>query len=444
MTILLSIIIGIIALGLMVIIHELGHFGAAKACGIRVLAFSVGFGKVLLKKNINGTEYRLSAIPCGGYVKMAGEQPEDERTGAPDEFHMRPKWQRAFVAIAGPLANYLTGMIMLWAMFMWGVKYPSYYGRPIIGAVSDSSAAKDAGITIGDSIVTINNKSIKSWEDMENVFSTPSKKYEIAFIRDGKTYEITLNTDQKKGDNYKYPPYGMEYPIPAVIGQLNENMPAIEAGLKKGDTVLAIDNQKISYWSQLSGLVQKGNDGKSLLLLIARGTTHLTIPITPKYDQKLKRLLVGIGPGWEKMRTVRYTPKVAWYKCVDKTWDYTVSIFIVLGKLIKKELSWTLISGPVGIIPMSGFMALQGLSYLLKLMGMISINLAVINLFPLIITDGGVLLFLLIETIRRKPLSIKAQMAITQAGIMFFIALFVLITYNDLMHLPQYFKLFLK
>ena len=136
---------------------------------------------MLLKKKINGTEYRLSAIPFGGYVKMAGEQPEDEHTGAPDEFLQRPKWQRAFVAIAGPLANYISAILMLWVMFMYGIDHPNYYDRPLIGFVADSSAARDAGIMAGDSIVSMNGTSVRSWDDMENLFWS-DVPYEVALV----------------------------------------------------------------------------------------------------------------------------------------------------------------------------------------------------------------------------------------------------------------------
>ena len=221
MTFMLSIIIGVVVLGIMVIIHELGHFGAAKACGIRVLAFSFGFGRVLLKKEINGTEYRLSAIPFGGYVKMAGEQPDDEHTGAQDEFTMRPKWQRAVVAIAGPLANYVSAIIMLWVMFMYGVARPVYSERSLVGFVADRSAAAEAGIMAGDSIVSMNGRPVSSWDDMENRFLTGSSTYDVIAMRNGISLRFMIRKNPKGNESQAQPPFGFRHTnSPELIGQL--------------------------------------------------------------------------------------------------------------------------------------------------------------------------------------------------------------------------------
>jgi regulator of sigma E protease len=335
-------------------------------------------------------------------------------------------------------------MLMLWVMFMWGVERPTYYDHPLVGAVTDSSAAKDAGLAVGDSIIAIDGKPIATWNDIEDIFAMMGKKYDITVGRNGTVRQMVLETDQRRGNGYKFPPYGMELPIPSVVGQVMENMPAAEAGLKTGDTVVAIDGQKVAFWSQLTGLIQRGKNSRPLAFTIARGSARLTLPLTPKYDEKRNYWLVGIGPGWEKARKVRFAPLPAWRKCLDKTKDYTVVIFVFLDKLVKKEMSWKLMSGPVGIIPASGFMVFQGFSQLLNFMGMLGINLAVINLFPLIITDGGMLLFLAVEAIRRKPLSLKTQIVITNVGIAMFVTLFLLITFNDITNLPEYFKMFLK
>jgi regulator of sigma E protease len=444
MSIIIKLILGLIVLGVMILIHELGHFIAAKACRIRVLAFSIGFGKVLLHKTIGQTDYRISAIPFGGYVKMAGEHPDDEHTQSPDEFPSRPIWQRVIVAIAGPAANFISAIFMIWFMFIWGVERPDYFNRPILGGVADSSAAKDIGLATGDSILRINNTQIFSWDDIEKVFLTPERKYDVVVYRDGIEKLFAIIPDQKKKDRYKYPPFGMEVPTPPVIGQVIDDMPAAKAGLKTGDTILSIGGRETRFWSQISGQIQTRRDTGALQIVVARGVGRLTTSMTPKYDEKEKRWLIGIQFSAGKLHTVRYSPGIAWKMCIKKSWDFTTMIFVFLKKMITGEISWKLMSGPLGIIPASGYMVFQGLSNLLYYMGMLSINLAVINLFPLIITDGGMVLFLLLETIRRKPLSLKAQMVINQVGISFFIVLFVIITYNDILKIPEYFKMFLK
>jgi regulator of sigma E protease len=444
MTFILSIIIGIVVLGVMVIIHELGHFGVAKACGIRVLAFSIGFGKVLLKREIGGTEYRLSAIPFGGYVKMAGEQPDDERTGAPDEFPMRPTWQRALVAVAGPVANYVSAVIMLWVMFMYGVEHPKYYDRPLVGYVADSSAAREAGIMAGDSIVAINNKPVRSWDDMESVFLVGAARYDVELVRNGIMQRHSIRRDAKRGEQYAHPPFGMLAAFPPVVGRVYDTLPAAQAGLKAGDTLVSIDGVPLISWYQISDVVQKGGLGRERTVAVARGNVKLTMGIVPKFDAKAKRQVLGIEMGRPEFRTVRYAAVPAIGLCLNKAMDFTTMIFEVLGKLISREVSASELAGPVGIIPASGIIALQGLSPMLNFMALISINLAVLNLFPLIITDGGVLLFLLLEAVRRKPLSIKTQLAITRFAIAFFIVFFLYVSLNDINRLPQMFRLFGK
>jgi regulator of sigma E protease len=444
MTIVLSVVIGILVLGFMVIIHELGHFGAAKACGIRVLAFSIGFGRVLLKKEINGTEYRLSAVPFGGYVKMAGEQPDDERTGAEDEFQMRPKWQRAVVAVAGPLANYISAVVMLWVMFMYGVDRPTYYERPLIGFVADSSAAADAGIMAGDSIVSMNGRPVRSWDDMENRFLTGSAAYDLLLVRNGGEHRVVMRKDPKGNETRAQPPFGMLPAFPAIIGRVNDTLPAAAAGLKAGDTVLSIDNVPVCSWFQISDLVQKGGAGAARQVTVARQQAKLTVRVVPRFDPASKRKILGIEMGKPAARKVRYAPAQAFDLCLEKARDFTVMIFEVLGKLVSREVSAKELAGPVGIIPASGIIALQGVAPILNFMALISINLAVLNLFPLVITDGGVLLFLLIETIRRRPLSINTQIAVNRFAIAFFIVLFLYITLNDIGRMPQLFTIFGK
>lgn len=441
--IVLMIVLGIFILGIMVLIHEAGHFFAAKSFGVNVMAFSIGFGKVLLKKKYGETEYRLSAIPFGGYVKMAGENPDEDRSDSADEFQNKPIWQRAVVAVAGPAANFLSAIVMLWVMFLYGVDRPSYLEYPIVGGVSDSSAARNAGIVSGDSVVRINGKVVSSWEDMENAFMTPLKRFEITIVRDGRSVSVPLVPEPKKNGGFKYPPYGLIPPMPAVVGRVMDTSAAAQAGLETGDTIISINSRHVRFWPQLTDMIQHYG-GETLQMGIVRGSERLTVAVTPRFSHKEKRWLVGISPGWEKANRVRYSAGPAFQRCLEKTWSYTTMIFDVLGKLVSRQVSADQLSGPVGIIPASGFVALQGLSPILNFMALISINLAVLNLFPLIITDGGMLLFLLLEAIRRKPLSIKTQMAINRFAIAFFILLFLYITFNDINRLPEMYRIFSK
>lgn len=439
----ISIILGLLVLGVLVFIHELGHFLAAKSCKIKVLAFSLGFGTPLFKKTVGETEYRISSIPFGGYVKMAGENPEERTEGqsSPDDFPSKPIWQRAYVAVAGPAANFLSAMVMLWCMYLWGVDKPVYLEKTIVGAVADSSAAAVAGLQAGDSIVSINGKSVSSWDDIQTSFAQQERSYTIVYDRSGVSSEVKL-INNSTGRLPKNPIFGLYPPLPAVVGSVIESSAAAQAGFKTGDTVKSIDNKRIYSWFHLTSIVGKTKTDTPLTIKISRSGEQLTISVTPRYSEKDKRNLLGIGYASGDTRIVRYAPAEAINKALDKTWEYTIMIFDVIGKLASQKVPASQLSGPVGIIPASGFMVMQGLSELLNFMALIGINLAVLNLMPLVITDGGLLLFLIVEAIRRKPLSIKMQSNINKVAIAFFLLLFLFVTFNDVMRLPDIFRMF--
>lgn len=440
----LLVVLGVVVLGILVFIHELGHFLVAKWCGIRVLAFSLGFGTPILKKTYKGTEYRISAIPFGGYVKMAGENPEEEKNGAKDEFTSKPVWQRALVAAAGPIANFLAAMAMLWFMFVYGVEEPEYLEHPLIGAVGEQSIAETAGLKAGDSILTINNKSIRNWKDIISSFAMMDKEYSIAYIREGQIG--TANLTMKKSDDLipKDHMGGLMPPLPAIVKATSDGSPAQKAGILSHDTIVEINGKHIISWDQVLQVVKNYDTVAKapLSLVVARGGSKVSLEATPLYNNTEKRFIIGIMVDEGKKRIVKYPVGVAFSKGIEKSWEYTTMIFDVIKKLVSQQVSAKQLAGPVGIIPMSGGMMLQGLSPILDFMGLIGINLAVLNLMPLIITDGGMLLFLLFEAVRRKPLSLKTQMLLNKIAIAFFLMLFLYVTFNDVSRLPEYFRIF--
>lgn len=440
----LPVILGIIVLGILVFIHELGHFLAAKWCGIRVLAFSLGFGTPIIKKEFRGTEYRISAIPFGGYVKMAGENPEEEKEGAADEFTSKPVWQRAFVAFAGPAANMISSLLMLWFMFSWGVERPLYYENMIIGAVEKNSPAEQAGIRAGDSLISISGRPARSWEDIDAAFVQQDREYSLTYMRDGQTFTTVMK--MKKSDDLIPKDFtgGIMPPFPAVVANVNPNSPAEKAGFTKGDTIKAINNQMIHSWFEVLNIIKeyKSSEKTPLEVSIARNSSTIELSVTPEYDSNTKRHIIGIMVDQGEKKTVKYPVGVAFHKGMDKGWEYTTMIFDVIGKLVSQEANANQLMGPIGIIPASGFMAMQGVSTILNFMALIGINLAVLNLMPLVITDGGMLLFLLIEAVRRKPLSLQTQMLFNKIAIAFFLLLFLFVTFNDVQRLPEYFRIF--
>ncbi len=440
----LLVVLGIVVLGVLVFIHELGHFLVAKWCGIRVLAFSLGFGTPLLKKTYKGTEYRISAIPFGGYVKMAGENPDEEKSGAKDEFTSKPVWQRALVAAAGPLANFIAAFAMLWFMFAYGVEEPEYLEHPVIGAIGEKSLSEAAGLRAGDSILTINNKAIRNWNDIRTSFAMMDKEFTISYYRDGQIGSASFTMNKSDDLIPKDIFGGLMQPLPAIVKTTSDGSPAQNAGILSGDTIVEINGKKIISWYQVLQVIMNYDTVTKapLSVVVARNGSRVSLEATPLYNQNEKRFIIGITVDVGKKRIVKYPVGVAFNKGMEKTWEYTTMIFDIIKKLVSQEVSPKHLAGPVGIIPLSGGMMLQGLSPILDFMGLIGINLAVLNLMPLIITDGGMLLFLLFEAVRRKPLSLKTQMLLNKIAIAFFLFLFLYVTFNDVNRLPEYFRIF--
>jgi regulator of sigma E protease len=440
MTFVFQIIIGIFVLGILVIIHELGHFIVAKACGVRVLSFSIGFGKVLYRKTVNGTEYRISTIPFGGYVHMKGEHPEDEHEQSNDDFTAKPIWQRAAVAIAGPAANVVSSIIFLWILFMVGIQERVTLNAPLIGSVAEDSPAFEAGLQPGDSIITINNASIQLWDKIKYHFTLHEKSYDVSFYRNGVVKEVTIKMyyDEDQGMP-RFLFAGLEPVYPPIIGEVSPGSQAQKSGLHSGDRILEINKIKIHTWSQIPEIITSFDSTKGPMeFIIQRMDSKTTILASPSYNNRYKKFLLGILQSTEK---VRYGIIEAVPKALEKSWEYTTMIFRILPKIfsLRKQLA-----GPVGIMHMSGRMALISIVGLLNLMALIGINLGVLNLFPLIITDGGVLFFLMIESVRRKPLSLKTQLLLNRMAIAFFITLFLLVTFNDIERILRLFNIFSK
>ncbi len=438
----LQILIGLLVLGLLVLVHELGHFIAAKAFGVRVISFSIGFGKALVSKQIGETEYRISAIPFGGFVHMAGEHPEDDHEQKPDEFPAKPIWQRAIVAVAGPTSNFITAVAFLWLALVIGMEVPNYLNTAAIGDVLDDSPAAEAGLQPGDTVVSINGRDIESWQDIDGAFSLLEDEYTIVVRRDGERRTLTLPAQTAEGENWQTSIYagGMMPSPPPVIGVVEEDSPAEIAGLRAGDSVVAVDGSKIVSWSQLSSRVASWDTAQQPLnLRVAREDTVLAFSMTPYMDEDLGRYRIGMRAAEGPTTTRRLDPIAAVPASFGRSVDMVVLIGNTLKQLFTQRISPKELAGPIGIVQMSGGMALLGLVPVLNFMALIGINLALLNMLPLIITDGGMLLFLAIEAVRGKPLSLNAQLIVNRIAILLFLMLFVYVTFNDILRLPRFF-----
>ena len=347
------------------------------------------------------------------------------------------------MALAGPAANFLSAMVFLWIMFVIGVEKPIYLDRTVIGAVADSSAAMEAGLLPGDSIISINGRKTETWESVQAVFSSPAKELQVVYSREGRIDSIDFAMPKIQGRGVPRPHFaGLYASLPAVIGSLNPASPAEKSGLMPHDTVISINGQKVHSWFQLSEIIihHAPSDGP-LHFKVKRKDSVRFFDIVPEFKKDLNRYLIGAAPMSPPVKKVRYSFNESIPKTLNKTWDYTIMIYDVVAKLVSKQVSMQQLAGPIGIVQMSGVVAMGGIAAILDFMALIGINLAVLNLLPLVITDGGLLLFLVVETVRRKPLAVKYQAMVNRIAIAFFIALFIYVTFNDLLRIPELLRL---
>jgi len=417
----------LVVIGILVFVHEFGHFIMAKRAGVRVEKFSLGMGPKLFGFKKGDTEYVLSWLPLGGYVKMAGENPDEEPTGAPDEFQSKTVWQRAKIAVTGPLTNIVLAFVIMPFVFMVG----TYSEGPAkVGYVEKSSPAERAGFMAGDVIEEINGRGISDWTKALTLIAVnPDTDVTVIVERQSEKKTLTLRPDL--ATELKIGTSGLVPDIPAEIGKLKPGFPAEQAGVMVNDKVIAVDGKIIYHWNQFSALV-RDSKGNKLTLTLERNGTRMEKIVTPKEDGG--RQVIGVEP---IMRLV--FKKHGFFESLrlgfDKTIESVDLTFITLKKLITFNLSIKTLGGPVMIAQMSGQAAAAGLSAFLSLLAMISISLGVLNLLPIPVLDGGMILFLVIEAIRKKPLSRKVMEVSQSIGAGLLITLIAVVSYNDVMRM---------
>ncbi len=425
----------IIVLGILIFVHEFGHFIVAKLLGVRVEKFSLGFGPRIVGFTRGDTEYRISLLPLGGYVKMAGEEPGEELRHEPTEFMSRSVADRARIVAAGPLMNMILPFFFFPLVFMLGTEVPAYIkDAPVVGWVDIGSPAESAGIMPGDQILAVNGTDVGNWGELENLLATnPDTTLDISLVRDGVTVvkEMTTLQDDKYGIGYG----GIGRQIDPIIRQLTPDYPAAMAGLEVGDRIVAIDGEPVSHWNQISPLIEK-HYSDEIEFTIQRGNETLFIFMMPRMTaiNGEERPLIGIT-----LVTDTILEKYGFFESVikgaQKVFEVTGLTFYVLRKLVTGELSMKALGGPIMIAQATGQAAQSGVANLLFFVAFLSINLAIVNLFPVPILDGGHLLFLFIEFLRGKPLGMKKMEVAQQIGLALLILLMVIVTYNDIQRL---------
>jgi regulator of sigma E protease len=423
-------------LGFMILIHEFGHYAVAKWLGVRVEQFAIGFGKRLIGFRKGETDYRINAIPLGGYVKMSGENPMDERTGDPREFLSHSRWHRFLIAIAGPTMNILLAIVLLTTVYMVHYEYPIYLDKPAVvqGVRKDSPAAR-AGVQAGDRIVKIDGIEDPTWEQVQpRVWLSPNQPLVVTIQRGNQTMEKTLLpkavTTSEVGSVGWFP----EEPV--VIGRLEADLPAAKAGMKENDRIVSMNGQPVPSIETMIESLQQTKD-QPVDLVVARGDQTLNFQLkpvlSPTEDPKEQRYRLGFtNKGLTKVTTLPFT--AALKLSLDQNEKYSLLILELAKKMIQHKISMKAISGPIGIAQDAGYAAQQkGWTPLMELTAGISLNLGIFNLLPIPILDGGVILFLLIEGLMRRDISLNIKERVYQAAFVFLVLFAVMVIYNDLM-----------
>jgi len=427
----------VFVLGVLIFVHELGHYLMAKRLGVRVLKFSLGFGPRLVGFKRGDTEYCISAIPLGGFVKMAGENPDDPRTGATDEFLSRSKWERFQILIMGPLMNVALAVVLMAIVLMQGADVPAFQDQPpVVGAVAAGSPAERGGIRPKDRIVSVGGRRTDTWDQFYTVIGSRARRsVAVVLLREGR--ELTVQVTPDAETKYEVGEIGVMPDVHPHIRAVTVGDPADLAGLKAGDLVLAVNGETMVFSGQLSGAIAT-RAGEPVVFTIERGGVRQDITVTPV--KRGSRGVVGIGIG-DEVRSIQPTPLQAVWLSLQRNYESSGLIVQTLAGLLTAETPVRQLMGPVAIAQLSGESAAAGWLSLFTLMAIISLNLGILNLLPIPVLDGGHIFIMAVEGLARRDFSIKVKEKMLMAGFALLMLLMVTVIYNDLTRVPWVAKL---
>ena len=423
-----SLLAFIFVIGVLVFVHELGHFLMARRIGVRVLTFSLGFGPKLLAFTRGDTEYCVSAIPLGGFVKMAGENPEEKRTGADDEFMSKSKWQRFQVLVAGPVMNLVLAVVVMTFVLYNGAEVPAYEQQPaVVGVVLEGSPAERVGIQPGERIVSVAGRATDTWEELF-VAVMPRAEREVAIVVRGLGGDRTLQVTPDAQTEFEMGDIGVAPVMQPQIRSVTPGEPADVGGVLPGDVIEAVAGEPVTS----NELIERINASADtpLTLTVRRGDTRRDLVVTPAESGDVG--LIGVSVSAYEVRIVEPGFVEAMQMSVERNYEWSGLIFQTLWGLVTTETSPKQLMGPVGIAQLSGASAELGLVALFSLMSMISLNLGILNLLPIPVLDGGHIAIMAVEGITRQDFSIRMKERMLVAGLVVLAALMVTVIYNDL------------
>jgi regulator of sigma E protease len=412
-------------LGVLIFVHELGHYMMAKRIGIRVLTFSLGFGPKLVGFRRGDTDYRISVIPLGGYVKMAGETAEEPLSGRPDEFLSRSKWERFQVLIMGPAMNIALAIVLTAVVLTFGAEVPAFEDEPaVVGAVVAGSPAAQAGIRPGDLITAVGARPVATWGDVYvRVGAQPNRELPITLIRDGQQLRVPVKTISE--GKYDVGEIGVLPNVHPHVVEVTPRSPADRAGLKAGDIVVAVNGETMVFQRQLVLAIRK-HPNTSIALTVLRNGKQLDLQATPAGNGR-----IGILTG-DALKMIKPGPLGAIKMSLQKNYEFAGLIYQTIGGLLTRETSPRQLMGPVAIAQLSGQYAELGWLPYFLLMASISLNLGLLNLLPIPVLDGGHIFIMAIEGIARRDFSTKVKEKMLLAGFVVLMMLMVTVVYNDL------------
>ncbi|GMR24419.1 MAG: RIP metalloprotease RseP [Acidobacteriota bacterium] len=419
----------IFVLGVLVFVHEAGHFITAKWVGVRVKVFSLGFPPKLIGRTWGDTEYRIGALPLGGYVKMAGDNPM-ESTGDPEEFMSRTKWERLAILVAGPLMNLVLAIIILTVLFMVGIERPAGLDDPaVVRFVAEDSPASRAGLVPGDQIVAIEGAPTESWSDaLDHFVVSANDTLTVSLLRDGETIERDVDVEARGDEEIGYA--GVFPAVQPQVLRLREDFPAEHAGMRPGDVITKVDGAPIFYFTDLIDAIET-REGAPVLIEVLRAEETLEFDLTPQKDGD--RWLIGIEFNPSPMVIHRVpNPALAFAAALGETERFTRLTFVVLGRLLTGRASVNTLSGPIGIAQASGETARRGPRQLFMFMAFLSLNLGILNLLPIPLLDGGHMAVIAAEGLAGRDFSLRVKERILQVGFVLLMMLMVTVIYVDL------------